>query len=70
MSGKNIVLDDEKIKKSQIDEKRQMKLMLIKYQFQKKNHMPQKNQLNISLDIMMMVSLDHYVKAFSNDSVC
>ena len=32
--------------------------------------MPQKNQLNISLDIMMMVSLDHYVKAFSNDPVC
>ena len=38
-----------------------MKLVLIKYQFQKTNYMIQISQLNISLDIMMMMPLEHYV---------
>ena len=28
---------------------------------QKENHMVQKNHLNTSLDVMMVMSLDHYV---------
>ena len=35
--------------------------MLIKYKFQKKNHMVQKIHLNTSLDIMMMMSLENYL---------
>ena len=62
MSGKSIKFDDKKSKKELISKKnkdysRYMKFMLTKYQFQKKNHMVQINQLNISLDIMML--LDH-----------
>ena len=44
--------------------------MSIKYQFLKKNHMVQKVHLNTLLDIMIMMILDHYVKASSNDWVC
>ena len=65
MSGKNIHLEDKKIKKVISTEtkkySRQMKLMLIKYQFQKKNDIVLISQLNISLDIMMMMLSDHYV---------
>ena len=66
MSVKNINFEDKKIKKviSTKTEKysRQMKLMLIKYQFQKQNYMIQISRLNISLNIMMMMMmLDHYV---------
>ena len=35
----------------------------------KENHIVKKIHLNTSLDIMMM-SLDHYLKASSNDWVC
>ena len=35
--------------------------MLIKYYFLKKNHMAQKTHSNTSLDIMMVMSLDHNV---------
>ena len=65
MSGKNINLEEKKIKKVISTEtkkySRQMKLMLIKYQFQEKNHMVLISQLNISLDKLMMMLLDHYV---------
>ena len=40
---------------------RYTKLMLMKHQFQKKNYMVQISLLNISLDIMMMMLLGHYV---------
>ena len=62
MSGKNIIFDDKKVKKS--DFYKNKKVIEVddtdvnKYQFQKKNHMLQISQLNISLDIMMML-LDH-----------
>ena len=65
MSGKNIIFKNEKINKSNFYKNK--KLFNIddtdvnKYYLLKKNHMVQKVQLNILLDIMMMVSLDHYV---------
>ena len=37
-----------------------MTLMLIKYQFLKKNHMVQKIHLNTLLDTMIMMLFDHY----------
>ena len=56
MIGKSINFDDEKINKSKklfkIDEIDVDKI---------KNDMVQKIHLNTSLDIMMMMSLDHYV---------
>ena len=65
MSGKNIIFKNEKINKSNFYKNK--KLFNIddtdvnKYYLLKKNHLVQKVQLNILLDIMMMVSLDHYV---------
>ena len=65
MSGKNIIFKNEKINKSNFYKNK--KLFNIddtdvnKYYLLKKNHMVQKVHLNILLDIMMMVSLDHYV---------
>ena len=38
-----------------------MILILIKYQFLKKNHMAQIIHLNTLLDTMIMMLLDHYV---------
>ena len=35
--------------------------MLIKYKFLKKNHMVKKAHLNTLLDIVIMITLDHYV---------
>ena len=65
MSGKNINFDDKKIKKKNFTKTkehfRQMTLMLIKYQFLKRNHMAQRMHLNPLLDIMIMMLLDHYV---------
>ena len=64
MNTKNINFDDKKIKKVTFTETkkhfRQMTLTLIKYLFQKKNHIAQRMYLNTSLDIMMMLS-DHYL---------
>ena len=40
-----------------------MALMLIKYKFQKLNHVAQRVRLHTLLDIMMML-LDHYVEDF------
>ena len=44
--------------------------MLTKYWFQKKNHMVQLSQLNISIDVMMMMLLDTMYEASSNDWIC
>ena len=46
-----------------------MTLMLKKNQFQKKNHMAQIGKLYISLDIMMMMLLDHSVCFDSNKTM-
>ena len=46
-----------------------MTLMLKKNQFQKKNHMAQISKLYISLDITMMMLLDHYVCFDSNKTM-
>ena len=54
---KNKKNDIYKTKKKQ----RLMVLMLIKYQFLKKNHIVQEIHLNILLDTMIMMLLDHYV---------
>ena len=65
MSGKNINFNDKKIKKAAFtNAKRQIllkTLMLIIYQFLKKNHMVIKTRLNTLLDTMIMIILDHYV---------
>ena len=53
MKGKNIIFNDEKIRKSNIN----VNKMLIS----KKEPYGQKIYLSISLDVMMVVSLDHYV---------
>ena len=57
---KNLKNDIYKIKKKQ----RLMVLMLIKYQFLKKNHIVQEIHLNILLDTVIMMLLDHYVSDF------
>ena len=60
MSGKSINFDNKKINKSNFFSLNDIdvnKILVSK----KKNHMVQKNCLNISLDIMMVILLDHYV---------
>ena len=68
MSGKDIIYNDEKIKRSIFYENKKLskiddidvnKILVSK----KKNHVVQKLHLNNSLGIMM-VSLDHYVQSF------
>ena len=66
MSTKSVNFDDKKVKKKVNFTKtkkyfRQMTLMLIKYQFLKKNHTVQRMRLYALLDIMIMMLLDHYV---------
>ena len=46
-----------------------MTLIMKKNQFQKKNHMAQISKLYISLDITMMMLLDHYVCFDSNKTM-
>ena len=62
MSGKNMNFGDKKMKKSDFykNKKILMILMLIKYQFLKKNHAAQKEHLNTLFDIMTMMLLDHH----------
>ena len=61
MSGKNINFDDKKIKKSSFYKSITLKtLMLIIYQFIKKNHTVQKIHLNALSDIMIKMLLDRY----------
>ena len=65
MSGKSINFDDKKINKSNFyKNKKPFNLNDIDANnilVSKKNHMVPKINLNISLDIMMMMLLDHYV---------
>ena len=68
ISRKNINLEDKKRKKSYFYKNKkvlkvdgQTTFMLTKYYFQKKNHVLQISQLNISLNIMMMMLLDLYI---------
>ena len=67
MRGKKINFEDKEIKKKN-DFYKNKKIFTrdeigvdIKHQFLKTNHMVQISQLNISLDIMMMMPLEHYV---------
>ena len=64
MSGKNVIFDDKKIKKSKLYKNEKLsKIDVIgddKILVSKKNHMVQKSHLNTSLRIMMM-SLDYYL---------
>ena len=65
MSGKSINFENKKINKSNFyKNKKLLKIEDIdinKIAVSKKNHMVQKIHLNTLLDIMMMMSLDHYV---------
>ena len=65
MSGNKINFDSNKIEKSEFYKNKKVfqidDMMLIKYQFLKKNHTVQRKHLNTLLDIMIMMSLDHYV---------
>ena len=45
-----------------------MILMLVKHNFLKKNHTAQRMHLNILLDTMIMMSLDHYAKKFNENA--
>ena len=66
MSGKNVIFDDKKIKKKkdlyktsnvfEVDDIDVNKVLV-----SKKNHMVQKAHLNTSPNIMIMMSLDHFV---------
>ena len=68
MSTKSISFDDKKIKKVNFTKTkryfRQTTLILIKYQFLKKNHVAPRMHLNTLLDTMIMMLLDHYVQDF------
>ena len=66
MSGKSVNFDDKKINKSNFYKNKKLfslndidvnEILVSK----KKNHMVQKILLNTSLDIMMVMLLDHYV---------
>ena len=65
-AGKNIIFDDEKIKKSNFYENKKLpeiddidanKMLISK----KETYGKKKSHLNTSLGIIMMMSLDHYV---------
>ena len=66
MSGKNVIFDDKKIKKKkdlyktsnvfEVDDIDVNKILV-----SKKNYMVQKAHLNTSSNIMIMMSLDHFV---------
>ena len=69
MSGKNINFDDKKIIKSNFYKNKKLfniddidvnKTLISK----KKNHIVQKSQLNTLLDMMITMSLDHYIYGF------
>ena len=65
MSRKSINFDDKKINKSNFYKNKKLfniyDLDVNNILVLKGNHMKQKIHLNTSLDIMMMMSLDHYV---------
>ena len=68
MSGKSINFDDKKINKSNFYKNKKLfslnDIDVNKILVSKKIHMVQKIHLNISLDIMMVMLLDHYVYYF------
>ena len=68
MSGKSINFDDKKINKSSFYKNKKLfslnDIDVNKILVSKKIHMVQKIHLNISLDIMMVMLLDHYVYYF------
>ena len=68
MSGKRINFDDKKINKSSFYKNKKLfnlnDIDVNKILVSKKNHVVQKIRLNISLDIMMAMLLDHYVYYF------
>ena len=65
MSVKNINFEGKKIKKSDFYKNKKITKIddidVNKILVSKKNHMVQKIHLNILLDIMIMMLLDHYV---------
>ena len=65
MSGKSIKFDDKKINKSSFYKNKKLfslnDIDINKILVSKKNHMVQKIRLDTSLDIMMVILLDHYV---------
>ena len=64
MSGKNIIFDDKKINKSNFYKNKKLSKIddidVNKILISKKKHIVKKAHLN-TLDIMTMMSLDHYV---------
>ena len=69
MNRNNKNFDNKKIKKSDFYNKNKKKLiqmivMLIKYQYLKKNNMVNIIHLSTLLDIMIMMLLDHYIQGF------
>ena len=64
MSGKNIIFDDKKINKSNFYKNKKLSKIddidVNKILMSKKKHIVKKTHLN-TLDIMTMMSLDHYV---------
>ena len=65
MSGKRINFENKKINKSNFYKSKRLfrieDIDINKILVSKKYHMVQKVHLNTSLDIMMMMSLDHYL---------
>ena len=65
MSGNSINFDDKKINKSSFYKSKKLfsvnDIDVNKILVSKKEYMVQKNHLNTSLDIMMVMLLDHYV---------
>ena len=65
MSGKNIIFYDKKINKCDFYKNKKLfniyDIMLIKYQFLKKNLLVRKAHSDTFLEIMMMMPLDIYV---------
>ena len=68
MTGKNINFDDKKIKKSSFYKNKKIystdDIDVNNILFSEKGHTVQKTRLNTLLDIMIMISIDHYVSGF------
>ena len=65
LSGKNKIFDDKKINKSNFYKNKEIynidDIDVNKVLVSKKEFYDKKSQLNTSLDIMKMISVDHYV---------
>ena len=68
MSLKNIIFDDKKISKSRFYKNKKpfniYDINVSKTLISKKEHYGKKAHLNTLLDIMMMITLGHYVRTF------